>query len=464
MASTTLLIGLGKGGSALLPYLLASPDFDLVGVCDSSHEAVGIALAQHLKLPFYDDAVEAVKDILPQIVIDATGDPSLPSTLYEKRPAGTSVVTGEASRLLWEMLSAVEGRRRSELRYNRLISDMRSGLVVVQGDKVRFANKAFLNMVGRAADEVLGIHYGELLDTEVRERDLSLHRARVAGEKAKEEYETRFRHKDGSVLAVLVRARLSDWDGRPASLAILTDVTQLRELQRERERFFRFMIHELRAPLSPLVTAAPLLRRAEILEDPNRLEGLHKLVARSVDRLRGFIDDFLELSKLDQETLTIHQEELDLREIVDEVVDSQSLLAEDKGLDLVLEPWTPFSVLGDRCAVRTMVQNLVNNAIKYTEKGSVRISVAKEDGKFTLSVADTGAGLTEEERKNLFQEFGRIQRMAGVKGSGLGLALVKQLVDACDGRIRVESEGKDKGSVFSIELPCVFGTARPEDK
>ncbi|HRU07068.1 MAG TPA: PAS domain-containing sensor histidine kinase, partial [Candidatus Brocadiia bacterium] len=276
-------------------------------------------------------------------------------------------------------------------------------------------------------------------------------------EPAPDEHETRLLHKNGSTLTVMVRARLSEWDGRPASLAIITDITALRELQRERERFFRFMVHELRAPLSPLVTAVSLFRNPEVLADKTRLEGLLRLVTRSVNRLQTFVDDFLELSKLDQETLVVTQEELDLQQIVEEVLDGQRLLAEDKGLEIVVEPWQKFRILGDAFAVRTVIQNLINNAIKYTDKGRVTVSASQKDGRFAIRVADTGSGLTPDEQATLFQEFGRIQRTAGVKGSGLGLALVKKLVDACGGSVTAHSEGRNQGSVFTVELPCVFG-------
>lgn len=457
-STTTLLIGLGRGGSALLPYIVANEQFKLVGACDSSPEAVGVPMARMTGIPFYEDAIEAIKELKPHLVIDASGDPSLPSALHEVRPAGTSVVTAEASKLLWDLLSALEGRRRSDLRYDRLLSDMNSGIVVVQNAKIRFVNPAFLKMFGYTAENLLGRPYGNIITPEYRDRDMGYHRERVAGHRVVEEYETQVMHGDGDFREVMVRARLSEWDGSAASLVIMSDVTSLRELQRERERFFRFMIHELRAPLSPLVTMMPLLRKREIVEDEEKFGQIAARIQRSVDRLRSFIDDFLDLSKFDQESISVKQTDVDLDSLIREVADAQKILADDKGLELTVEDWTSFPVRGDEVIVRTVVQNLINNAIKYTNEGFVKVQVDRKDDMFSISVFDSGSGLTEEEQNSLFQEYGRIQRTAGVKGTGLGLALVRKLVDACGGDVTVKSEGKDKGSTFTVSLPLVFGS------
>ena len=457
MSSSTLLIGLGKGGSALLPYLLAKEQFDLVAVCDSNSDAVGVAIARQCGLPFYQDAVEAVTDLRPGLVVDATGDPSLASTLYEVRPAGTSVVTGEASRLLWELLSAQEQQRRCELRFNRLMEDMHSAIVVVQDEKIKFTNRALHEMLGYSREDVMGHPYRTILSEDVEDRDLEVHRNRMKGESPSKEYDTKLLHADGSVREMRARVRRTDWEGRPASLIIMSDVTELRQLQREREQFFRYMVHELRAPLSPITMAIGLLRDEEVLEDKERLEKLVALLARSTDRLQSFVNDFLELAKIEEQKISLSRNPIDLHEIIDEIVENQRVIAEDKGLELNVEPWEEFSISGDEFVVRTAVRNLVNNAIKYTDEGSVTVEVDRDIESFRIHVRDTGAGLDEKERQQVFQEFGRIRRMEGMKGTGLGLALVKKLVEESGGSVSVESPGKDQGSTFTVQLPRVFG-------
>lgn len=453
---STLLIGLGQGGSALLPYLMAKDEFDLQAVCDSDPEAVGVPIAKQCGLAYYQNAVEAVRDLKPGLAVDATGDASLASTLYEVRPAGTSVVTGEASLLLWELLRTHEAQRRCELRFTRLLDDMHSALVVVQDGKIKFFNDAFCEMLGHERRELLGHPYETVLHESVEERDLEYHRDRVAGRQPVEEYDTKFVDAQGDVHEVRVRARKSEWEGQSASLAIIADVTELRQLQREREQFFRYMVHELRAPTSTLTSAVHALRDSDPEEDSERIKRMLGVLGRCADRLERFVDEFLELSRIQEQEITLERDALDLESIIGEEVENQRVLAEDKDLALKIEPWDSFSVEGDEFVVETAVRNLVNNAIKYTDEGSVTVSVSHDPECFCIRVTDTGMGLTEEEQQNIFQEFGRIRRTKGMKGTGLGLALVKKLVEAAGGRVSVESKGKGEGSTFIVELPRVF--------
>ncbi len=456
LKTKTLLIGLGKGGSALLPYLLAKDEFDLVAVCDSNIEAVGVAIAKQCGLTYYHDAVEAVNDLRPELAVDTTGDPSLAATLYEERPAGTSVVTGEASRLLWELLAEHEAQRRWESRFNRVLDDMHSAMLVVQDAKIKFCNRAFHELLGYSKRDILGFPYANIIDTDFRERDAAYYQKNNGGEKAPEEYDTRVVGADGSVLEVQIRSRLSDWEGRPARLIIMSDVTELRRLQREREQFFRYMVHELRAPLSSLNSVISAFNTMDICEDTERAGKLFGILRRSSNKLSEFVNDFLELSKIEKQQINLKLQTLDPEDIINEEVEEQKILAEDKGLELTVQPWESFKIEGDDFVIRTAVRNLVNNAVKYTEEGSITVSVKPKKDTFAIIVSDTGAGLTDEEKNNIFQDFGRIHRTEGMKGTGLGLALVKKLTEAASGGIRVQSDGKEKGAAFTVELPYKF--------
>lgn len=136
------------------------------------------------------------------------------------------------------------------------------------------------------------------------------------------------------------------------------------------------------------------------------------------------------------------------------MVEEQALLALDKDLSIANEIPEDLSVRCDRRIIRTVIQNYVNNAIKYTDAGSIRIHADPGDpGWVRFSVRDTGSGFEPEERDRLFGEFGRLKRHEGVKGTGLGLALVKLLVSAYGGQVGADSEGKGKGCTFWVTIP-----------
>ncbi len=442
----------------MLPYLLAKDEFDLIAVCDSNPEAVGVPIAKRCGLAYYQSAIEAVHDLRPELAIDATGDPSLAGTLYEERPAGTSVVTGEASQLLWELLASFEAQRRWETRFNRVLDDMHSAMVVVQDGKIKFCNRSFYNLLGYPKSEILGHPFAKIFDKDVRERNEALydHRRNNRG-KPPEEHDTRIVNAENDMREVQIRSRHTDWEGSPAHLIVMNDVTELRRLQREREQFFRYMVHELRAPLSSLQSTVSAFNQIGKSEDRERLERLFSIVRKSTDRLNGFVNDFLELAKIEKQNINLKSQPVDLKAVITEEVEEQRVLAEDKGLELDVEEWEPFEVQGDDFVISTAVRNLVNNAVKYTEEGKISVVVEEGNETFAIRVSDTGVGLTKEEQQQIFQEFGRIKRTEGMKGTGLGLALVKKLTETAGGKVDVSSPGKGKGCTFTVHLPLSFG-------
>ncbi len=209
--TSTVLIGLGKGGTALLPYLLAKEEFELIAVCDSNVGAVGVPIAKQCGLAYYHDVVEAVKDLRPELVVDATGDPSLAGTLYEERPAGTSVVTGEASRLMWELLAEHEAQRRWETRFHRLLDDMHSAMIVVQDGKIKYCNRSFYELLGYSKRDILGYPYEKLLAEDVKNRDSDHFQDNRPSEQLPEEFDTKVMSASGEEREVQIKARVSDW-------------------------------------------------------------------------------------------------------------------------------------------------------------------------------------------------------------------------------------------------------------
>jgi signal transduction histidine kinase len=179
-------------------------------------------------------------------------------------------------------------------------------------------------------------------------------------------------------------------------------------------------------------------------------------IFQSNERLIKLVNDILSISKIEAGEIEMNWERGDLREIIKEVISELSIKAKEKNLYLNFEEPKEFpKVLLDREKIRQVILNLVDNAIRYTQKGGVTVRLQIVNGKLQIVVSDTGEGLTKEEKEKLFERFSR--GTAGTKfwteGAGLGLYIARRFVEMHKGKIWVESEGGEKGSTFYVELP-----------
>ena len=234
------------------------------------------------------------------------------------------------------------------------------------------------------------------------------------------------------------------------------------EANRMKGRFLSTISHELRTPLNLIVGLSGILLR----ENEDGSSPLPDSAQRDVERIHaysqhlgGLIGDVLDLASSDAGQLRLNKEILELEDVLNIISESGRQLAADKGLSWQADipengPW----VLGDRTRLRQVALNLVNNAIKFTASGEVSLSVKTVDGLVTVSVHDTGLGISPKEQGTIFNEFDRSQRsvLLGYSGLGLGLAICKRLIEMHGGSIGVQSTGEEgTGSTFYFTLPLV---------
>jgi signal transduction histidine kinase len=229
---------------------------------------------------------------------------------------------------------------------------------------------------------------------------------------------------------------------------------RLTELDRLKTQFIRDMSHELRTPLSVLNTTLYLLERK-----PERQAEYTQKLKDQLARLTRLTTSAFDLSRLDQELTDVDFAPVSLNEVVSEVAIALSPRAESAGLEFVVNQDAQLgTVYGARNLLMTVVTNLVANAIAYTPNGSVEVTTTAAADRACLLVCDTGRGITPEDMPHVFERF---YRGAGVgsstiSGSGLGLAMVKQIVDLHQGSVEVESQ-VDEGTTFRVWLPLANG-------
>ena len=213
------------------------------------------------------------------------------------------------------------------------------------------------------------------------------------------------------------------------------------------------MSHEIRTPLNGVLGMAQALAASSL--QPGQRDQLD-VIRQCGETLLGVLNDLLDLSKIEAGRLELETAEFDLDGIVGAARGAFGTLAAQKGLsfDMKVTPAASGRYLGDATRVRQVLNNLIANALKFTEQGGVSVKIARKRGALTLTVADTGIGMSEAQQAALFQRFAQADASTTRKygGSGLGLAICRQLVDLMGGEIGVESTLAE-GSTFVVTLP-----------
>jgi len=222
---------------------------------------------------------------------------------------------------------------------------------------------------------------------------------------------------------------------------------------RAQRAFVATMSHEVRTPLNAILGVSELLAQTPLAPDQRRYVEIARQCGRA---LQGLLDNALELSRLESGSVEVPHEPFDLESVLDECLETFSFAAHRKGTTLVANLTDDVSgtVVGDELRLRQILFNLVGNAVKFTEEGRVAVSIRSRADQITIDVADTGIGIPLERQDAVFERF--VQAETGTTrrfgGSGLGLALCREMVVALGGHISLESE-PGKGSVFRVMLP-----------
>jgi signal transduction histidine kinase/ActR/RegA family two-component response regulator len=243
---------------------------------------------------------------------------------------------------------------------------------------------------------------------------------------------------------------------------------ETRLADQRKDEFLAMLGHELRNPLAPISAAASLLELAAT--DPERVRHASKIIARQVNHMTNLINDLLDVARVTRGLITLDKQPLDLRDILSEAIEQVRPLINERRHQLTLHlPPDAAPMLGDRKRLVQVVVNILNNASKYTPEGghiSVQLQVQEHD--IRLDISDDGIGMAPDLITHAFDLFAQAERSSDRSqgGLGLGLALVKNLVESHGGKVSAISEGLGRGSTFSIclsRLPASPPLCRDEE-
>jgi two-component system, OmpR family, phosphate regulon sensor histidine kinase PhoR len=235
------------------------------------------------------------------------------------------------------------------------------------------------------------------------------------------------------------------------TILVLHDITGRKEMERIKRDLVSNVSHELRTPLTSIKGFAETLEE-EVDEKYRRYA---EIIRKNADRLINIVGDLLLLSQLEERTLSVEPEPMDLSALVEKTMEVFQAQAKKKGLSLLLEKADNLPLLiADSFRIEQMVINLLDNAIKYTDQGEVRIVLGKEDQGLTIEICDTGIGIPREQISRIFERFYVVDKSRSRKtgGTGLGLSIVKHIVLLHGGEVSAEST-PGKGTCFTVHLP-----------
>jgi signal transduction histidine kinase len=229
---------------------------------------------------------------------------------------------------------------------------------------------------------------------------------------------------------------------------------KLEELNRLKSEFLSFASHQVKAPMAVVKGYAELIFEG-IENVPEQAKDFAKKIKESVDNLLVLIEEFMDYRRIEEGKLEFNFEKLDIISLIREIVEKMKLLAMEKNLSLDFESKFDSLIMNvDKLRFSQVIQNLIDNAIKYTKEGWIRVKVDKEDNEVLISVSDSGIGMSKELQQKLFGQFVRDPSIKKeIRGTGLGLYIAKHIIEAHKGKIWAESEGVGKGSTFYIKLP-----------
>ncbi|HEX7181781.1 MAG TPA: ATP-binding protein [Thermoanaerobaculia bacterium] len=331
-------------------------------------------------------------------------------------------------------------------------------------------NEGFVRLSGYTREEALGRTPDEIglwIDPEVRAERFARLRA---GERVPNT-EARFRIKSGEELTGVIGSAVVEINSRQCVLSSVTDITDrkkmeeaLKEADQRKDEFLAMLAHELRNPLAPIRNAAQVLKLAGPVNAHQ--DWAREVIERQAQHLTRLVDDLLDVSRITRGKVTLAREPLDLATIVNRAVETSRPLIDARRHRLTVAlPPEPVLLEGDLTRLVQVAGNLLNNAAKYTDEGGhIRLEAAREGGEVVLRVRDDGMGVPADLLPHLFDLFTQANRSLDRSqgGLGIGLTLVRQLVEMHGGRVEAKSDGLGRGSEFIVRLPAASSAAGAE--
>ena len=369
----------------------------------------------------------------------------------------------------------ITASEQARLEREAILNNALMGIALTRDQQFILVNPRFEQMFGWPPGLLVGQHGSVVWPTSSDHQAVGREVGPALGRGEQIEIERPMMRRDGSIfLCRLMAKALSPTEpGRGGTIWLAEDVTEKRQVEqalakarddaeaasRAKSAFLANTSHEIRTPLNALLGLARLARQPGV--DESRRRQYIEQISDSAETLSGILSDILDLSKIEAGKMHLEEEPFDLHGLLRTVHQAYGTLADTKGLDMSVEldEDLPAVVVGDPVRVRQILSNYLNNALKFTENGSIRLSVRRTRAdRVRFEVTDTGPGIDEAQQALLFRPFSQadVSRARRVGGTGLGLSICRQLAEMMGGEVGLVSL-PGQGSCFWAELPLAPG-------
>lgn len=360
-----------------------------------------------------------------------------------------------------KMLREIEEERKKD---SALLSSIGEGVLAVdQSEEIILLNPSGEQITGYLQEELLGKTIKETLgiwnkdEKQIEEKDSPIPKVLADGKKLALS-EIYLKKRDGTLFPAYISvAATRDADDKiMGAIVVFRDITHELEVEQMKQELISIATHELRTPITGIKGYLDMILAGDAGEIPAEAKEMLEEITKINQRLADLVDDLLNVGRIEQGRIEMRPIPMDIVKLIEEVIKELQIQAKEKNLELRFEKHEMEKVKADPERTRQILINLVGNAIKYTEHGSVTVALGKNEHEVIVAVEDTGMGISREGQKNLFEKFYRVKtdKTRQITGTGLGLWITKQLVEKQGGKIWVES-AEGKGSTFHFSLPIV---------
>ena len=362
--------------------------------------------------------------------------------------------------------------RESEEKFAKAFRSSPDGMALLSNDTYKHidVNNKWTEITGYSREEAIGAAPSDLnLWVDLAERDRMLTILAVEGRLSN--YEANFVTKAGKKFTALISSETIEFGGNVFAIYAVKDISDRKQAEQElqvakevadtanraKSEFLANMSHELRTPLNGILGYAQILKRSY---DPAKHQAGLEIIQRSGEHLLTLLNDILDLSKIEAKKLELNPSEFDLPKLLQSITDIFQLQVRAKDVELIYQPMTtlPTTMYGDEKRLRQVLINLFGNAVKFTDRGSVALTVSVQpcepnhNYKVRFAIADTGVGIDPDKLEDIFLPFQQAgDRSRRYSGTGLGLPICQKIVEMMGGQLHVESS-LNEGSTFWFEI------------